>query len=96
MQLPEDPVSDSSEGGESGASPDKVWETVVAAMLDVSDLPAADYRLDLRLQEDFDLHPIALFAVVSRIEDDLKVKLKDSEVTECQTLADLVALVKSA
>lgn len=75
---------------------DKVWEAVVAAMLDVADLPASDYRMDLRLREDFDLPPIALFAVVSNLEEELKVQLLDAEVLKCETLEDLVKLASIA
>ncbi|MDO5060453.1 MAG: phosphopantetheine-binding protein [Actinomycetaceae bacterium] len=75
---------------------DKIWETVVSAMLDVSDLPAENYQPQLELAADFDLHPIALYAVVSRIEEDLKIKLKDTEVQQARTLADLVELTAAA
>lgn len=75
---------------------DPAWEAVVSAMLDVSDLPATEYKQDLQLQADFDLHPIALFAVVSKLEEDLKVKLADAEVQQCVTLADLVKLAQAA
>lgn len=98
MQLPDEPVAEdnsNSEGDAKNPTGDKVWETVVSAMLEVSDLPAEHYQPQLSLKTDFDLHPIALFAVVSHIEEDLGIKLADQQILECQTLADLVALAKA-
>lgn len=89
-------VDSSNALAETTQATDRIWETVVSAMLDVSDLPAEKYQPQLELAADFDLHPIALFAVVSRIEEDLKIKLKDTEVQQARTLADLVDLTATA
>ncbi|MCS4484146.1 hypothetical protein NXS08_01390 [Gleimia sp. 6138-11-ORH1] len=86
---------DSSRDAENTSQREKVWEVIVAAMLDVSDFPAEDYHPQLELEADFDLFPIARYAVISRIEEDLKIKLKDTEVEKAKTLADLVELALS-
>ncbi|MDO5034199.1 MAG: acyl carrier protein [Actinomycetaceae bacterium] len=90
MDMPEE------EPAEEASQPDDVQGVVVAALLAESEVRAEDFREDMRLEEDFDLDLIGLYAVVAGIEQDLKVTLPDSKVRELVTLGDLFALVRSA
>ncbi|MDO5049746.1 MAG: phosphopantetheine-binding protein [Actinomycetaceae bacterium] len=95
------PSSSESENPATGAGDgvekdDPVQEAVVVALLAESNVPAEDFRSDLTLEGDFDLDAIGRYAVVASIEQDLRVTLKDSEVEDAATLADLIALVRQS
>ncbi len=91
----DDSAGSSAEEDSADPDADPLEEAVVAALLAESTVKAEDFRPDLTLAGDFDLDTIGRYAVISSIEKDLKITLKDSDINDARTLEDLIELVKA-
>ena len=73
---------------------DPVTRSLVAALIELGDVPAEDFHPDLRFDEDFNLETIGLYAVVSRVERELGISMPDAQITTCRRYRDLEALAR--
>ncbi|WP_235827069.1 phosphopantetheine-binding protein [Actinomyces culturomici] len=94
-----DPVPTDAEAGEgagSGAShagasrADEARETAMAAVLAETGLEPEDARAELTLRGDLDLDDLALYAIVARIEHELRASFPDAEIAQWTTLGDVL------
>lgn len=93
-------------GGTDGVAPDgsrddtsparTCDEAVMAAVLAETTLDAGDAREDLTLVGDLDLDTIGRYSVMTSVEHELGVELRDPEVDAMGTLGDLLAAVRAA
>ena len=75
---------------------DRAREAAMEAVLDEAELDPADARGELTLRGDLDMDDVSLYAVVARVEREVKVTLNDAQVQEWVTLADLLDAVSDA
>ena len=75
---------------------DRARQAAMEAVLDEAELDPADARGQLTLRGDLDMDDVSLYAVVARVEREVKVTLNDSQVEEWVTLADLLDAVSDA
>ena len=90
-----DAASASSESAVETAQ-DRAREAAMEAVLDEADLDPADARGELTLRGDLDMDDVSLYAVVARVEREVKVTLNDSQIEQWVTLADLLDAVSDA
>ncbi|WP_165217944.1 phosphopantetheine-binding protein [Schaalia sp. ZJ1691] len=72
---------------------DEQREVAMAIVLDECDLAPAQARADLTLREDLEMDDLVLYAIVSRMEHEMKTSLSDDEVRSWVTLGDLLDAV---
>lgn len=67
--------------------------TAMAAVLAETGLEPAAARAELSLRSDLDLDDLVLYAIVARIEHELRIRIPDAEVESWRTLSDLLEAV---
>ena len=90
-----DAASASSESAVETAQ-DRAREAAMEAVLDEAELDPADARGELTLRGDLDMDDVSLYAVIARVEREVKVTLNDSQIEQWVTLADLLDAVSDA
>ena len=75
---------------------DRVREAAMEAVLDEAELDPADARGELTLRGDLDMDDVSLYAVIARVEREVKVTLNDAQIEQWVTLADLLDAVSDA
>lgn len=75
---------------------DRAREAAMEAVLDEAELDPADARGELTLRGDLDMDDVSLYAVIARVEREVKVTLNDAQIEQWVTLADLLDAVSDA
>ena len=75
---------------------DRAREAAMEAVLDEAELDPADARGELTLRGDLDMDDVSVYAVVARVEREVKVTLNDAQIEQWVTLADLLDAVSDA
>ena len=75
---------------------DRAREAAMDAVLDEAELDPADARGELTLRGDLDMDDVSVYAVVARVEREVKVTLNDAQIEQWVTLADLLDAVSDA
>ena len=75
---------------------DRIRETAMAAVLEETSLAPEAARADLRLVDDLDLDDLVLYAIIARIEHELRIQIPDVAIVKWTTLEDLLAGVEAA
>ena len=75
---------------------DRAREAAMEAVLDEAELDPADARGELTLRGDLDMDDVSVYAVVARVEREVKVTLSDAQIEQWVTLADLLDAVSDA
>ena len=75
---------------------DRAREAAMEAVLDEAELDPADGRGELTLRGDLDMDDVSVYAVVARVEREVKVTLNDAQIEQWVTLADLLDAVSDA
>ena len=75
---------------------DRAREAAMEAVLDEADLDPVDARGELTLRGDLDMDDVSVYAVVARVEREVKVTLNDAQIEQWVTLADLLDSVSEA
>lgn len=66
-------------------------EVAMDAILEFVDLAPEDTRGDLTLKNDLDIDTLVRYAIVARIEHELKLSIRDTEVDAWETLEDVLS-----
>ena len=66
-------------------------EVAMDAILEFVDLAPEDARGDLTLKNDLDIDTLVRYAIVARIEHELKLSIRDTEVDAWETLEDVLS-----
>ena len=75
---------------------DRAREAAMEAVLDEAELDPTDARGELTLRGDLDMDDVSLYAVIARVEREVKVTLNDAQIEQWVTLADLLDAVSDA
>ncbi len=75
---------------------DRARESAMEAVLDEAELDPADARGELTLRGDLDMDDVSLYAVIARVEREVKVTLNDAQIEQWVTLTDLLDAVSDA
>lgn len=75
---------------------DRAREAAMEAVLDEAELDPADARGELTLRGDLDMDDVSLYAVIARVEREVKVTLNDAQIEQWVTLTDLLDAVSDA
>lgn len=78
-------------GESSSPKTEHAREVVMDAILEFVDLAPEDARGDLTLKNDLDIDTLVRYAIVARIEHELKLSIRDSEVDAWETLDDVLS-----
>ena len=91
-----DAQASSSAAGESTSAQERAREAAMEAVLDEADLAPENARAELTLRGDLDMDDVSLYAVVARVERELKVGFSDAQIEGWQTLGDLLDAAATA
>lgn len=74
---------------EANGADDPVWLALRAALADATGVAQEQIHSAWELVADGDLHPIARYGVVARVESETKLRTRDAQVDTAVTAADL-------
>ena len=71
----------------------EIYETILNIIEDVTDIPKDEIEEDSSLISDLDISSIEIMAVVSKVEKEFSIKIKEEQLLTIETVKELVELV---